>query len=176
MLARIIKLAMLAGAGAAAWKAYARRGEPKTFLERALQDGVAEVEAARSAQLRGASAELRRFAQQLEHDHATLNGQLADAAGCGIPKPDARQRDTLQRLDQQQGEDYDRAWLRHMARSHGRAIRMYQREVDQGGTSAAIAADALPKLREHDRQVAGLASGSSRASEASSTDAEPLPG
>ena len=93
MLARIIKLAVIAGAGAAAWKAYARRGEPRTFLDQALQDGVAEVEAARSAQLRGASAGLRRFAQQLEHDHAALNDRIAEAAGRSVPEPDARQRD-----------------------------------------------------------------------------------
>lgn len=160
MFARMIRFAVLAGAGIAAWKAYARqRDEPLGFLERALHDGTAEVAAARSAQLRGASAELRRFAQQLEHDHVALNERLAEATGRGIPEPDARQHATLHRLDQHQGEAYDRAWLRHMARSHGRAIRMYQREVDQAGAGAEIATDALPKLREHDRQVAALATG-----------------
>jgi predicted outer membrane protein len=159
MLARIIKLAVLAGAGVAAWKAYGKRGESRPFLEQALYDGVAAVEAARSAQLRGAGAELRRFAQQLEHDHAALNGKLAEAAGVDIPQPDARQRSLLHEIDQQQGQAYDRAWLRHLARSHGRAIRMFQREVEQGGAGTALAAEALPTLREHDRRLTELRNG-----------------
>jgi putative membrane protein len=159
MIGKIIKFAMLAGAGVAAWKAYERRGESRPFLEQALHDGVGGVEVARSAQLRGASAELRRFAQQLEHDHVELNRKLAEAAGVDIPRPDARQRGVLHELDQHQGEAYDRSWLRHMARSHGRAIRMFQREVDQAGAGASIAAEALPKLRDHDRRLAVIRSG-----------------
>lgn len=176
MLTKVIKLAVLAGAGVAAWKAYSRRDEPRGFLEQALYDGVAEVEAARSAQLRGASAELRRFAQQLEHGHAALNQELAEAAGSAPPAPDARQRTTLHELDQHQGDAYDRAWLRHTARSHGRAIRLYQREVDQGGPGAHIARQALPKLREHDRRVAALRSGGTGHAPAPAAEAEVVPG
>ncbi|MGY1530164.1 DUF4142 domain-containing protein [Luteimonas sp. A649] len=161
MLARLIKLALLTGAGAAAWKAYSRRDKSRGLLGQALYDGVAAVEAARSAQLRGASAELRRFAQQLEHDLVALNRVLAEAAGSAPPKPDARQRSTLHELDRNQGEAYDRAWLRHMARGHGRAIRLCQRELDQGGPGAHLAGEALPKLREHDRRMAALRSGRS---------------
>lgn len=175
MLTRIIRFAMLAGAGVAAWKAYAGRGASRPFPAQALHDGVAALEAARSAQLRGASAELRRFAQQMEHDHAGLARALADAAGTGIPKPDRRQRSVIQAIDQHQGEAYDRAWLRHMARCQGRAIRLYQREVDQGGAAASIAAEALPTLRAHDRKLAALRSGDDGATPAAAAE-DALPG
>lgn len=152
MIARILKLAVVAGAGVAAWKAMSRRA-PGSFHEQALRSGVAEVEAARSAQLRGASAGLRGFAQQMEHDHAQLNARLAEAAGIEVPALDARQRAAQARMDAHQGEAFDRAWLRHMARAHASAIRRFQREVDQHGPGAAVAAQALPGLRAHARRI-----------------------
>lgn len=158
MLARVIKLAVLAGAGIAAWKAYSAKGEARPFLEQALQDGVATLQAARSAQIRGSAAELRRFAQQLEHDHEELNRKLAEAAGVDVPELDAQQHEALRRIDHLQGTDFDSAWLRHMTRGHGQAIRMFQRESDQSGPGADIATEALPKLREHDRKLAELRS------------------
>lgn len=155
MIGKVFKLALLAGAGVAAWKA-ATRHAPGSFYEQALRSGAAEVEAAKSAQLRGASAELRRFAQEMEHDHNELNQQLSEASGLEIPQPDARQLATLRQLDANQGAEYDRAWLRHMARSHAKAIRLYQQTVDHAGPGAQVASKALPKLREHARRVEEL--------------------
>ena len=156
MIGKVFKLALLAGAGVAAWKAATRQQAPGSFFDQALRSGAAEVEAAKSAQLRGASAEVRRFAQQMEHDHRELNQQLAQASGQQIPQPDARQLEMLRQIDAKQGAAFDRAWLRHMGRSHDKAIRLYQRTVDQAGPGAQIAAQALPKLREHARQVKEL--------------------
>ncbi|MGY0611576.1 MULTISPECIES: DUF4142 domain-containing protein [unclassified Luteimonas] len=160
MIFKAIRLAMLAGAGVAAWKAFNNRPTGKrasgSFFEQALQSGTGEVEAARSAQLRGASAELRRFAQELEHDHGELNRRLAEAGGFDVPEPDDQQRKTLRALDGHQGAAYDRAWLRHMARSHASAIRLYQRTADAGGPGASLASEALSTLRDHARTVEEL--------------------
>ena len=155
MLSNLIKLGVLAGAGYAAWKAFGR-SNPRPFFEQALQAGAADAEAARSAQLRGASASVRSFAQQLEREHGQHNSRLAEASGSQVPQPDGRQRAKLHKLDLHQGEAYDRAWLRHMAQSHHESIRLYQNEVDRSGPGAAIAADALPDLRAHARRLAEL--------------------
>lgn len=155
MILRAIKLAVLAGAGVAAWKAISRP-TPGTFFEQALRSGAGEVEAARSAQLRAASAEIRRFAQQVEHDHNQLNEDLAEASGLEIPEPDARQQAMLHAIDLNQGAAYDRAWLRHMARSHAKAISLYQRAASVPGACAKVASEGLPKLREHARKVEEL--------------------
>lgn len=154
MLAKIIRLGVLAGAGYAAWKMYSRQSQP--FFRQALRAAAADLAAVRSAQLRGAGAELRRFAQQLEHEYGQHIVQLAEASGLDDLQPDARQRATLQQLDLHQGEAYDRTWLRHMALSHHTAIELYQREVDRDGPGAALAAEALPTLRGHARRVAQL--------------------
>lgn len=159
MIFRVLKLAMLAGAGMAAWKAMQQRqaGHDGPFLESALHDSVAMAEAARSAQLRGASAELRGLAQQLEHEHGELNAKLAAAGGRDVPDgPGDRAREELRKLDACQGAAYDRAWVRYMARGHARALRMFQREVEQSGDGASVASEALPKLREHERRIRDL--------------------
>lgn len=161
MLGRLIKLGVLAGAGYAAWKTMAKRParSGSGFFQQALQSGVADVAAARSAQLRGASADVRAFAQQLEHDHGEHNRELAQASGLELPEPDARQADALHALDQLQGEAYDRAWLQHMAKSHRDAIRACEREVSQGGAGGPLAEDVLPRLRAHAERLAELQSG-----------------
>lgn len=160
MLGRLIKLGVLAGAGYAAWKTMAKRPARagSGFFQQALQSGVADVAAARSAQLRGASADVRAFAQQLEHDHGEHNTELAQASGLELPEPDARQADALHALDQLQGEAYDRAWLQHMAKCHRDSIRAYEREVSQGGAGGPLAEDVLPKLRAHAERLAQLQS------------------
>ena len=155
MLTQLIKFGALAGAGYAAWRVLKRRQVPSFFVQ-ALQSGAAEVEVARSAQLRGAGAALRSFALRLEREHHRLNEQLAEASGLDIPPADTRQRAALHRLDLHQGTAYDRAWLRHMKRSHRLAIGLYEREVEQDGPGAAIAGEALPMLREHASRVAEL--------------------
>ena len=170
MLAQLIKLGVLAGAGYATWKALAKQ-QKQPFFQQALQSGVSDVEAARSAQLHGAAASVRAFAQQLQREHGEHNLALAQAAGLPMPQPDARQQAALQRLKLQQGEAYDRAWLRHMAKCHRDAIHLYEREVAQGGAGAALASDALPKLREHARRLAELRDG--EASQAAASTALP---
>lgn len=161
MLGRLIKLGVLAGAGYAAWKTLSKQQglQKQPFFQQALQSGVADVAAARSAQLRGASADVRAFAQQLEHDHGEHNLELAQAAGLELPEADARQKAALRTIDQLQGEAYDQAWLKHMARCHRDAIRLYERELAQSGAGGPLAEELLPKLRSHADRIAALQSG-----------------
>jgi predicted outer membrane protein len=155
VLTQIIKFGALGGAGYAAWRAFRRR-QPPSFFAQALQTGATEVEAARSGQLRGASAALRGFALELEREHERRNERLVEASGLEIPPPGARQRATLRSLDLHQGAAHDRAWLRHMRRSLREAIALYEREVVQDGPGAAVAVAALPALREHARRIEEL--------------------
>ena len=155
MLVQILKLGVVAGAGYTTWKALTKQRRIPFFRE-ALQSGVAEVAAARSAQRRGASAELRAFAQQLEREHGEHNVELAQASGLDQPEPDARQVAALRKVERLQGRDYDRAWLEHVARSHRNAIRLYEREVAQQGPGGPLAEDLLPGLRAHVARVGQL--------------------
>lgn len=159
MLGRIIKLAVVAGAGYAAWKAYAGKGGGGDFYSEALAAGAAEVEAARSAQLRGAAAELRRLAQHMEHAHGEINTRLSEAAGTTVPEPDERQREALRAIEAHQGEAFDQAWLRHEAQSHARAIRLFKQQVGRKGPGADVAAEILPELQAHADEIAALQAG-----------------
>ena len=156
MLGRIIKLAVVAGAGYAAWKKYSGKGQGGDFFRQALAAGAAEVEAARSAQLRGASAELRRLAQHMAHAHGEINKRLSEAAGTEVPVPDQRQRDALHAIEVEQGEAYDQAWLRHEAQAHARSIRLFKHEISRNGPGAGVAAEILPELQAHADEIAAL--------------------
>lgn len=156
MLGRLIKLGVVAGAGYAAWKALSKQQAKQPFFQQALQSGVADVAAARSAQLRAASAEVRAFAQQMEHEHSEHNLELAQAGGLDLPEPDERQQAELQALDRLQGEAYDHAWLKHMAKCHRNAIRLYERELGQDGAGGPLAEEVLPRLRSHAERISQL--------------------
>lgn len=159
MLGRIIRLAVVAGAGYAAWKAYARREPGGDFFARALREGALEVESARSAQLRGAAAEVRRLAQHMEHAHGAINKRLSEAAGTEVPVPDDAQRAALHAVELNQGDAFDQAWLRHEAQSHARAIQLFQAEIRRSGPGHVVAAELLPELQAHAHEIAGLQAG-----------------
>lgn len=159
MLGRIIKLAVVAGAGYAAWKAYADRGAGGDFFAQALREGALEVESARSAQLRGASTGVRRLAQHMEHAHGTINKRLSEEAGTEVPVPDDAQRAALHAIEAHQGDAYDQAWLRHEADAHARAIRLYERAAKGKGPGADVASELLPELRAHAEEITALREG-----------------
>lgn len=159
MLGRMVRLAVVAGAGYAAWKAYSKRNAEDGFFAQALGQGAAEVEAARSAQLRGASVELRKLAQHMEHAHIAINKRLSEAAGTEVPVLDERQRQALHAIEAQQGEAFDQAWLAHEAQSHARAIRLFRREAGREGPGAEVAAELLPELQAHADAIAALREG-----------------
>ena len=179
MLGRIVRLAAVAGAGYAAWKVYSKKRAGDGFFAQALGDGAAEVEAARSAQLRGASVELRKLAQHMEHAHISINKRLSEAAGTEVPLVDEAQRQALHEVEAQQGEAFDQAWLAHEAQSHERAIRLFRREARHGGPGADVAAELLPELQAHADEIAALragepaqSSGNGHAAEAGAEEAQ----
>lgn len=173
---KLSKLLLLGAGVAFAWRAWsdkrpgASRGAsaagPRDFFGKAMRSGVAELEVARSGQLRGASAEVRRFALELEHDHEHLNAELAEAAGRALPELDEGQRSVLAQVNDHQGEAFDQAWLRHLARSHAKAIRLFEQAASGDGEAAGLASRALPTLRAHAERVRELQSGGTSASDA----------
>lgn len=155
MLGRLIKLGLVAGAGYAAWKRLSK-APAQPFFQDAMQAAVADIEAARSAQLRAASADLRAFAQRLEHEHGEHARDLSQAAGQALPALDARRAAELQAIDHLQGSAYDTAWLKYMAKGHRETIRLYEREVANGGAGGPLAEEALAHLRAHAQRIAEL--------------------
>src|SRR5690606_35277919 len=122
-----------------------RRVPGGDFSARALSEGALEVESARSAQLRGAAAEVRRLAQHMEHAHGAINKRLSEAAGTEVPVPDDAQRAALHAVELNQGDAFDQAWLRHEAQSHARAIQLFQAEMRRSGPGHDLAAELPPE-------------------------------
>lgn len=164
-----ILMLALAGASSAAAAADAESAipEPATFLVRAAQEGMAEVEASKVALLKSADPGVRSFAQRMLVDHAQANAQLATLAKSrGIDTPgelDAEHRARLDALAAKSGVEFDREYSQRMNMDHHRSIALFEAASRSPDAElAGFARQLLPALREH-RKLAETLPGVTRA-------------
>lgn len=126
----------------------------RTFLSRATQSGVAEVELAHLAEQRAASPAVREFAKRMAAEHEETNRALqalAESAGAGANgmAPESREvRDGLSRLS---GAEFDIEYLRQQVQAHQRMATLLQYQIGSGSDPQVrrVATDALPKVFSH---------------------------
>jgi putative membrane protein len=127
----------------------------KMFIEKAAQDGKAEVELGQLAQEKASSDDVKNFAKQLVNDHQQANDQLqkiAQEKGISIPdKPDAKEQGEKDRLSKLNGADFDKAFMREAVKDHRQDIRQFRKEANSGKDQdvKSFASNTLPKLEEH---------------------------
>lgn len=126
----------------------------RDFLTSALSSGMSEVALSRQVQSRSPTARIRALAEHIADDHDALNDRLGALLGASVT-PGAEHRATEAMLASKQGVEIDQAYLRHMADGHRKAIALYEAAASSASNAAvrALAADALPKLREHAQAV-----------------------
>ncbi|GLW07854.1 hypothetical protein Misp01_29840 [Microtetraspora sp. NBRC 13810] len=129
--------------------------QDRTFLAQAHQANLAEIEAGRSAESRGATARVRELGSTLVRDHTKLDGDVrrsADKAGVQLPgSPDTRQREQLAQVDAKSGKEYDRAWVAMEIAGHRQTLSAIAEE-EKNGSSAEVkdlAAAAKPVVQKH---------------------------
>jgi putative membrane protein len=153
----------LAITGLLVWTATAQQNEANrlrqsadsTFMMKAAQGGMAEVELGKMAVQKASSDRVKQFGQQMVDDHSRANDELKSlAAGKGMTLPgavDAKDKATIRRLEGLQGEAFDRAYMEDMVNDHQADIAEFQREADHGSDPEvkAWAAKTLPTLQHH---------------------------
>lgn len=127
----------------------------ETFLVKAVQDGLAEVELGKIAVQRGSSDRVKNFGQKMVDDHGKANTELAQiAAAKGVTLPQqmaSRHKKLATRLSKLTGAGFDREYLRHQIKDHNRAIAMFS-AMAQNGKDAdlkSFATKTLPTLKDH---------------------------
>jgi putative membrane protein len=128
----------------------------RRFMEKAAQDGMAEVEAGKLAQKNGANADVKKFGERMAMDHAKAGDELkALAESKGVKLPDKTDR-THARLAKQlaglTGDKFDKVYAREAGvKDHKSAVAMFTREAQRAGDAdvKAFAAKTLPTLQEH---------------------------
>src|SRR5436190_19385570 len=118
----------LAGASGATLAAAAEDSPPasRIFVEKAAQDGMAEVEVGKAALQKSQNAQVREFAQRMVKDHGKANQELTAIAkrkGIDVPKKlDAEHAAMVKKLEAQEGDAFDIEYSNHMKMDHTKAI------------------------------------------------------
>jgi putative membrane protein len=128
--------------------------EPKTFVTKAAQDGMAEVAAGKAALTKSQDPSIRSFAQRMVTDHGRANAKLssiAKAKGIQPPKElDAEHQARIDALTAKSGTEFDREYSHHMNMDHSKAIALFEAAARSSDAElAGFAKETLPTLKEH---------------------------
>ena|SRR5690349_21115320 len=130
-----------------------------TFVNKAAEGGMAEVQLAQLAQTKAQSQAVKDLANTLYNDHTKANEMLKSIASKdNITLPtsmDAKSQAEYNRLQGLSGADFDREFVKHAIKDHKEDINVFQREVNHGTNSDVKnwASQNLPKLQEHLRMA-----------------------
>lgn len=135
----------------------------KTFVKKAAEGGLAEVELGQLATQKASSEEVKKFGQRMVDDHSKANDQLKQVAAqqhIDLPtEPNAKDKATKARLEKLSGEQFDRAYMNNMVRDHRKDVGEFAHEAKMGKDPAvkSFAESTLPTLREHLKEAERIA-------------------
>lgn len=145
----------LAAAPAAAQQQQQQGFQSKDFVQQAIQDNIADVEAGRIAQsIQTADPSVRQLGQRITAQSIEMNGDLAKLAQrMNVPVtnqlvPDDRQ--ALDRMAKMQGQQFSRDYVGYVISDLRQDIEMYQQAAAQAEDPmlAHFARQVLPTLQE----------------------------
>lgn len=127
---------------------------PATFVKKAAQDGMTEVEVGKVALAKSQDPSVRSFAQRMVNDHGKANAELsliAQAKGIDVPKElDAEHQSMVDALSAKSGSEFDRQYSQHMNMDHHKAIELFEGASRSSDADLArFAKKTLPTLKQH---------------------------
>jgi putative membrane protein len=134
------------------------------FIEKAAEDGMAEVELGRLAQTKASNDQVKQFAQQMQQDHSQANDELkriAQAKGVTIPtSSDHSHTKKMEKLQKESGADFDKQYMADMVKEHEKDLRFFREEAQNAKDPElkTFAQKTAQKINEHlnmARQIAG---------------------
>lgn len=134
--------------------AFAQSKTDQTFVKKAIEGNLAEVQMGKLAEQKGASDQVRNFGQMLQSDHATNNQKamaLAQSLNVTPPSgPNAEQKRSYDRLSKLSGAQFDREFAKAMVSDHKKDIREFQSEAKSKNAQVAdYAKSTVPDLQKH---------------------------
>jgi putative membrane protein len=133
--------------------------DDEDFYEKVGEAGLAEVQAGKMAEARGASAEVREFGAMMVEHHGEANqklAKLAQAKGVTLPAaPSESQTEAMNALQAKEGARFDQAYLAEQVKAHEEAVQLLKGQIKSGedGEAKAFARELLPKVESHLRLV-----------------------
>lgn len=105
----------------------------KTFLKKAMEANVGEVQMAQLALQKSTDPQVRNFAVKMEDDHGKMMDDLKQAAQqLNIPVPDAPSKGTTKSMDKMKdlsGDAFDQAYVKEMIKAHKEDEKAFKEEV-----------------------------------------------
>jgi putative membrane protein len=126
-----------------------------SFLQKAAEDGLAEVQLGELAQHKALRDEVRQFAKRMSEDHAKANEQLKSIAAAHhveIPTTlDRHHEREMNKLSGLIGGDFDRAYMSRMVREHRKDVAEFRKRAraKEQNDVTRFAASTLPVLESH---------------------------
>jgi len=133
------------------------------FAAAAASGGLAEVNVSQIGLQRATDPELKRFSQQMVQDHNQLNQELVNTVsqkGIRIPQTiDARAQFCAESLAGLSGEQFDKCYAKAQLVIHMDSVAIFEAEAERGQDPQikALAAKALPKIKEHLKMIKPIA-------------------
>ena len=135
----------------------------QTFVKKAAQGGMAEVELGKLATQKASSEDVKKFGQRMVDDHTKANDQLKQIAGTkGVTLPtelDSKDQALKDRLSKLDGENFDQAYMKNMVRDHTKDDSEFRKESTSGKDSdlKSFASQTLPTLEDHLKEAKNIA-------------------
>ena len=126
-----------------------------SFYKTLAQGGIAEVEAGKLAQQKGADPKGKDFGAMMVKDHSAANEQLkALAAGKGIDLPGSSstsQMATKAKLELLSGGTFDKSYVEDQVKAHRDTVELLKKEIATGQDpdAKAFAQKVLPTVESH---------------------------
>jgi putative membrane protein len=125
------------------------------FLRKAAGINLVEIELGRAAEKNSTDPKVKKFAASLVKDHSEANQKLARLAaskGYALPeKISSWDRHSLNQLEKEQGEQFNKSFLTFNIKGHEKALDLYEKAAShaQDPDIKAFAEKNLPRLKEH---------------------------
>jgi putative membrane protein len=135
----------------------------KTFIKKAAEGGMAEVELGKLAAEKGSSEDVKKFGQRMVDDHSKANDQLkhvASSKGVDVPSDlNAKDKATKERLSKLSGAQFDKAYMANMVRDHQQDVAEFRREskMAKDPDVKSFASQTLPTLEDHLKEARSIA-------------------
>jgi putative membrane protein len=127
----------------------------RTFIAKAAAGGLAEVKLGTLATEKATNADVKKFGEMMVTDHTKANDQLKQIATAQqvTPPADLKPQDQAlyDQLSKMSGDEFDRAYMRHMVEDHQKDVAEFQKASKTAGDPAVkqFATDTLPTLQKH---------------------------
>jgi putative membrane protein len=134
----------------------------RQFIDKAANDGLAEVKLGQLASEKASNGDVKQFAQRMVEDHTKANNelkQIAQAEGVRVEDDlESKHRKVHDRLSKLSGEAFDRAYMDYMVEDHQKAVKLFEKHSKDADNPQLkqFASSTLPTLQEHLREAQRL--------------------